>query len=194
MQKIAYSLTELLINEQIINKEEKEIYFYGLQLALCCGLTSVTILAIGWCTRQLFWTICFMTALVALRHYTGGYHAQSYFQCFMLTISVYLLMLLSKDYIAPLCSSQGLIGGSLVACAYLLYKGSINSKKNPKTKEEMQQRKRRARSLVILYSLAVSIIRMEFINWLPLAWILFYTQVVVALGLWVVEKIGRNER
>lgn len=194
MRQLAGILTEMLVKEQVIDKQDKEIYAYGLQLLLTSGLTSIVILIIGWWTHQLLGTISFLIALVSLRHYTGGYHASSYLKCFVLSNGIYLGMLLSKHFIVYDGFHQMMIVGSLITCAYIFYVGSINSERNPKTEAEMVCRKRMARCFTILFTLSIGVITVGWEEGLSLAWVLFYTQVVTAIGLWIVKNKRRNEK
>lgn len=193
MQQLANVLAEMLVREQVINKQDKVIYAYGLQLLLTSGLTTIVILIIGCWTHQLLETICFLMALISLRHYTGGYHASSYLKCFLLSNSIYLGMLLSKHFIPYEDFQQMMIVGSLLTSAYIFYIGSINSQKNPKTEAEMTYRKRVARCLTLLFTLTIGVITVGWKEGLSLAWILFYTQVVTVIGIWSVQNKRRNE-
>ena len=193
MQQLASVLVEMLVREEIINKQDKVIYTYGLQLLLTSGLTTIVILIFGWCTHQLSETFCFLMALISLRHYTGGYHASSYLKCFALSNGIYLGMLLSKHCIEYEVFHQLMLVGSLLTSAYIFYIGSINSEKNPKTEAEMVYRKRMARCFTLLFTLSIGVITIGWEEGLSLAWILFYTQVVTVIGMWSIQNKRRNE-
>ena len=193
MQQLANRLTEMLVKEQIIDNEDRPVYVYGLQLLLTSGLTSIVILIIGWWRHQLIWTVCFLIALISLRHYTGGYHASSYGKCFALSNGIYLGMLLSKQCVAYEGFREIMLVGSLVSWAYIFYIGSINSEKNPKTEAEMINRKRMSRWITFLFTLSIWLITVGWKQGLSLAWVLFYTQVVTVVGLWIVQNKRRDE-
>ena len=193
MQQLANRLTEMLVKEQIIDSQDKPVYVYGLQLLLTSGIISIVILIIGWWTHQLLWTVCFLIALISLRHYTGGYHAPSYAKCFALSNGIYLGMLLSKRCVAYEGFHQIMLVGSLLSGAYIFYIGSINSEKNPKTEAEMVYRKHMARWITLLFTLCIWLITVGWKQGLSLAWVLFYTQVVTIVGLWSVQNKRRNE-
>lgn len=192
MRQIAFAVTRLLLENKIIGKEDEEVYAYGLQLILNSGTTMVVIIGISLLTRQFGLTAIFLIALSSIRHYIGGYHANSYLKCFCISCMSYIGMLIIVHYISPLLSMEVPLIGSWLINGYLLYKGSLNSEKNPKTIEEMKKRKIISRCLTLLYSSIITILYSCGCVMPKIIWLLFYVQAITALGLVVVKRQRRH--
>ena len=84
MEHVAHFLTQKLIENKIIEDQDEEtycIYHYGIQLVLSSGIITLCISLLGLCFGKILLAIVFMIALANLRHYAGGYHANSYKKC-----------------------------------------------------------------------------------------------------------------
>lgn len=193
MRKLATKLTAVLIKHEIIPPEEEEIYSYGLKLILSSGFTTIVLLGTGIWLQQIALTILFIVAFVALRSYVGGYHANSYSACFIISCLCYLLCLISVHLGTKYMSLVSAFIISIIAHCILFYEGSLNSKKNPKTKEEMAKRKLYVRVLSSIYciiSLFILLIGQQLAQY---AWLLIYIQTICALGI-IVEKLKRGKK
>ena len=194
MKQLAHIVTDRLINAHIIEKEEAEIYDYGLQLLLTSGTTTIVILLIGIISQKLTLTLLFMLALVLLRRYAGGYHAQTYLHCFLISCSVYLGMLISVHFAKSFLGAKEGIILSLVTCSYLCFKGSINSEKNQKTEEQMQQREKLTRILTCILTSCSIILFCRGLVWQDIAWLLVYVQTVTAVGMLAEQQKRKRKR
>lgn len=90
--KLAAHLTNYLEKNKIIHKE-KEIYTIGFSLMLNTALSYIVIILFSCKNNLLFESILFISSFGFLREYIGGYHANSYFQCFVQTILLYFLVI-----------------------------------------------------------------------------------------------------
>ena len=186
MQHIAEAITNLLIKEHIIKEEQAELYSYGLMLILTSGVTTLIILLYGIVRQKLGITIGFLVAFMGLRHYTGGYHAQAYWRCFCISCMFYLISLWSSRQVAQLMPVTVVVIGSWLVSIYLCYVGSLNSMKQPKTEAEMRLRKRYTRILTLLYTIVTTIVCLAKKEVTPIAWLLFYVQVITAFCILIV--------
>ncbi|MBQ1275208.1 MAG: accessory gene regulator B family protein [Cellulosilyticum sp.] len=186
MFTIAQYLTSQLIKNQIIEQEDQEVYSYGLQLVLSSMFITVFIVIIGFVLNKGIEAIVFLMALAGLRHYAGGYHANAYEKCFLLSCSCFIatvgMIWIQNQYQL----SYSLIVISLVAMLYLFKVGSLNSIKNPKTDEEMAYRSKRTRLLAVLYSL-ISCFLLASGKYVNIGTIIVCTQVYTALAVWIIE-------
>lgn len=188
MKQLAHIVTQQLVMNHIINEEEAELYDYGLQLLLTAGGTSLGIIVLGLVTQQLPLTILFMLALMGLRHYAGGYHAQTYLHCFLLSCSAYLGLLIFVHVATLFFDMRWGILTSLAICVYICYHGSINSEKNEKTQQQMQQRVKVTRIIACFFTTCMIIIYCKGFVWQEAAWLLVYVQALTALGMLAVLK------
>lgn len=187
MEGITRYLVKKLVENNIILTEESDIYIYGINLIISSGILSICIGIMGIAIGRISLALTFMIALANLRHYTGGYHANSYKKCFILSSGMFILSigvtLLQERYHLRL----SLVCCSLVSSMYIFVKGSLNSEKNPKTEEELCYRKNKARQLTIVYSLISSWILILMEEYLDIATIVICTQICTALSIWIMQ-------
>lgn len=178
--KVSRKLATELVDNEIIDHEELEIYEYGILLILMTGCTMVCITCVGVLIHKFFFTVVFLGTLVNLRHYSGGYHANSFAKCFFISCLSYGIAVVLSYLEATLPIGNILIIASLLASCYLCKIGALNSHKNTKSDAEMKIRRCRTRFITIGYSL-VSLLLLGIIKqFTDLATAIITTQIIVA--------------
>lgn len=90
-KKFAYNITSFLIEESIINDEDREIYHFGTEQVLlnCSILVLIGIIAfsIDLGIQTFFW----LSGMLPIRAVAGGYHASTQNKCNILTLTVYVI-------------------------------------------------------------------------------------------------------
>ena len=117
LNKTAVRLAKKLLSLQIITEEVFDIYVYGLELLLSFFFSSSVIVIIGAMLGRIIETLVFLLVFVLLRSFTGGYHANSYLMCSIVTFSTYgAVLLLAELFALPLIAYIVLatLGGALV--------------------------------------------------------------------------------
>ena len=92
-EAVARYISDKLVQEKIILSELKDVYVYGLELILSFLTATFMILLIGIIFHKTILTLVFLFIFIALRRFTGGYHASTYLRCKISTISTYLSVL-----------------------------------------------------------------------------------------------------
>ena len=186
METIAQYLTEKLVKNQIIEQESCEVYVYGLQLILSSICITICIISVGLILGQGGAAIIFLASLAGLRHYAGGYHANTYKKCFILSCSCFVATLGMLWIQNKYQLKYSLVLASLIALCYLFKVGSLNSVKNPKTDAEMHYRCKQTRILSVLYSLLSCFLLVE-TKYASIGTIIVCTQVYTALAVWILQ-------
>ena len=117
LNKTAVRLAKKLLLLQIITEEVFDIYVYGLELLLSFFFSSSVIVIIGAILGRVIETLVFLLVFALLRSFTGGYHANSYLMCSIVTFSTYgVVLLLSELFALPLIAYivLAIFGGVLV--------------------------------------------------------------------------------
>lgn len=117
LNKTAVRLARKLLSLQIITEEVFDIYVYGLELLLSFFFSSSVIVIIGAILGRVIETLVFLLVFVLLRSFTGGYHANSYLMCSIVTFSTYgVVLLLSELFALPLIAYiiLAIFGGVMV--------------------------------------------------------------------------------
>lgn len=92
-ENIADDLSIMLAEKGIIKPENREFYFYGLQLAISKLFFLLVVLTISLFTRTLLVSMAFVFMYSAIRQFSGGYHCRTDVGCFFVSILLYLIML-----------------------------------------------------------------------------------------------------
>lgn len=90
MKKVAIFLTEQLLEKDMIEKNQLEIYQYGLERLLRKLLNYTIMLLLAVSINMVFPSLLFLSFLLLLRGRTGGYHASTELRCFAGSVGIYL--------------------------------------------------------------------------------------------------------
>ena len=89
---LTMKIVNFLIKNDVIKKDDQEIYIYGFDRIL-------TPLLFGVILGELYQGLIFVFSFMALRKYSGGYHANTPIQCYALTTLAILAALLVMKFI-----------------------------------------------------------------------------------------------
>lgn len=96
-ENIADDLSILLAEKKIIKPENREFYFYGLQLAISKLFFFLVILTISLLTKTFLVSMSFVFMYSVIRQFSGGHHCRSEVSCFFVSVLLYLIMILFYD-------------------------------------------------------------------------------------------------
>ena len=88
-----------LLNKNIIKEEMFEVYVYGAELFLSFVITNAILIAFGILINQLAATLIHLLIFIALRRFTGGYHATTYLKCKITMVAIYAFTIASAIYV-----------------------------------------------------------------------------------------------
>lgn len=99
MKEVTQNLIYKLVLDKIIEREEAEVYIFGLQQMLI-NIVNITVLfIIGICMHMIVETGVFVLSFIAFRKYAGGYHSKTRLGCFALTNAVVMVVLSVMKYL-----------------------------------------------------------------------------------------------
>ena len=112
---IANKITNHLICKKVIKDEDREIYQYGLEQFFPTLLNIATVLLLGIIFGEIYQCIVLTLSFMALRSYSGGYHASTSLRCYFLTVMS----------ISTALSIMKFININRIICLGLLYRTCI---------------------------------------------------------------------
>lgn len=89
MYNISQQLTQFLIAQHTIDEEDDEIYCYGLEMLLLSNAEIGSILLLSGIVGNFLETFLFFLAFIPVRLFAGGYHAVTWWRCYLLSLMVY---------------------------------------------------------------------------------------------------------
>lgn len=159
MKELAKNLAKkiCLVND-ITDSEKREIIAYGLEILLSTAVSVliITILAILLGT---FWeTILFLLSFMLLRTYSGGYHAQTHFKCFLILIFAFCINIILNLFNI----NTVIIVLSALASAFIILRyAPVEDKNHPLSK---QQKKNNRKICLIMLSILLVVCIILFLN------------------------------
>ena len=116
LEKVSDRIAALLVSQGIILEEDSDIYSYGLALIISFLFNTVVMLIVGALVHRFIETLLFLAVFVLLRSFTGGYHADTFLKCMLITFSTYSLVIIlsSIEVITPIYLSCLAIGFVIV--------------------------------------------------------------------------------
>lgn len=99
IDRLSRKITQSLIDKEIISFDDWEVYMYGLQMMISGIVKLIGFMIIAWVLGWIVETIVFITTFSLLRVNAGGYHADTYLKCFLVTsIATFLSIGIVKYY------------------------------------------------------------------------------------------------
>lgn len=95
---VSERISNNIVTSGTIEPEDKELYFFGIQQGLTILLNIGTTIAIGLLLNTLWQLTIFTTALIALKSYSGGYHARTPQRCYVVSTIVTIIASLLMKY------------------------------------------------------------------------------------------------
>ena len=105
LRLLSKTIADKICEKGLVNREDVSIYTYGLEVLISTAFSFLTILVIGLLFSALFEAVFFLSVLVVLRRFTGGYHAKTYIGCnlscsLLFITSLFLNRVLSFNLVA----------------------------------------------------------------------------------------------
>ena len=102
--KMSAFITDTLIEGKIIKMEERNLYLYCFGILIEMMANLITTLIIGALLGKIVAALFFMLVFIPLRSTAGGYHCETAGKCYLLSIAVYLIVILTYDHISDVSS------------------------------------------------------------------------------------------
>ena len=149
MFRLSYMLKDFLLDRRKIEKADKKIYHFGYILLLDGLLDTILLLIFGILIQKFVLTVVFVLVFATTRMFSGGYHANTRWQCILINfVSCFISVEFSQQIIGLFDEKLSLIVG-IVICyiIFILYSPVENSSK-PLDEDRIQTYK--TKSLVLL--------------------------------------------
>lgn len=102
--QIAERVYFYLEKKNILDDEDKEVYIYALEIIILNMLLLFALFAISLFLNKIDFFVCYLSFFVPIRIFSGGYHFKRSEVCFVVSIGIYVLMMMSVDKI---CVNEG---------------------------------------------------------------------------------------
>lgn len=155
IHKISLKLAQELLKRTGIVDYSLDVYIYGIELIIS---TTAEVFAILFLSLVLwsFWEgVAFIVCFFTLRIFSGGYHAGTYRNCFLVTTGTFLTIELMTGILMGLDYGDIVYGVLILAGVYVILCAPAPHKNHPLSRERMV-RNRKIASTITLLQIAVA--------------------------------------
>lgn len=183
MDRLIEKIVDKQLKNGVISEEDIPVYRYGYLLLFEMLLNIVAGLIVGIMLGQIGIVIAFWLAYIPLRSYAGGWHASTFFRCFMVSLLSLIgaLIIVRMDVI----DSSGITTCVDAICtALIIILSPIDTQEKPLKDIEKRRYKRITVIILVIHAL-VSILMVK------LRIMLLYVHVVLCMAL-IVQLVINN--
>ena len=148
IEKVANNLVEQMAGQNIIDKEMEEYYIYAFISIAEKIITVGSILIISLFSNTFISTLLFLVFFLSLRKRTGGFHLNSFGQCYLGTIAIYIAVLFINSSVTSY--PYVLFGLLLLSICVIWIIGTVNHPNMHMDAMELSESKKAARIMVLL--------------------------------------------
>lgn len=94
IETLAKKVTTKFINHKIIKSEDREIYDYCFETTIVILLSYSLLFILSIIFNEFISTLIFILSFSSFRKVCGGYHANNYLKCGIMSLASYLLLIL----------------------------------------------------------------------------------------------------
>lgn len=94
IETLAKKITTKFINNNIIKSEEREIYNYCFETTIVMGISYLILIVLSILFKESLTTLIFLLSFWIFRKTCGGYHANNYVACGLMSLLSYLFLIL----------------------------------------------------------------------------------------------------
>ncbi len=95
IRNLAQRITDYLIQKNVIEEQDKEIYVYGFDLMVSGLLNILLVLLAGLVSGKLWQAVIFIFIMVSVRMFIGGYHADTHLMCNVAFVLTFVLSVIA---------------------------------------------------------------------------------------------------
>lgn len=189
IEKMVLKLVSQMESRKIIDEANSKYYVYALIMIVEHIIAVGTMLVIGILFKQFIPTIIFLVFFLSLRKRTGGYHAGKFWQCYLMTILIYIGVI----QVAVALSEKPLALYVMLFPAVFVIEiiGTINHPNIDLNKDELREMKKTARLLVLMETVVIAILVALNINQLYVSYM--SVAIILCSSLMCVAKILKQE-
>lgn len=147
LHRCAERLTDVLYRHAPLSPQRKAVYVYGVELALSNSAGFLSIVLLSLLLREPLSALIFLVVFVSLRNFSGGFHAETYRSCFLITNTTYLASFLLSRGLVFCGSAVPSAGILLLSCVFIWIWAPIRNKHHPLSAGAIVRNRRISRCL-----------------------------------------------
>lgn len=144
--RVSEKIVNSFVRNGIVTAEDRELYQYGVKQGLTVALNIATTLVVGLLLNMVWQSALFMLAYIPIRVFAGGYHAKTPLRCYMLSVVMIAVVLLTMQFIS--FTAFACVSLSVLSALIIVLLSPIEDMNKPL--DETETRVYRKRTLAVL--------------------------------------------
>ena len=99
ISEISHKITYSLEKNKVIDKEDEDIYIYGIEILISSMITFIIVLILGLLFKCLLASLTYFIIFATIRQICGGYHAATYLKCNTIFTFTTVIVLLAYKFV-----------------------------------------------------------------------------------------------
>lgn len=151
MEELCATFSGKLVENGVIEKENEDIYAYGLEVMLSTVFDVLLTLAIGLIFNKLSEVAIYFVTLVCIRKFTGGYHAKTYLGCKTVFAATIFVVLYTSNFLESAITPLIIVFGFSVVLTIVVMLSPVPNV----YKTLSEQQRKNSRTFAILLSCSI---------------------------------------
>ncbi|MCM1285695.1 MAG: accessory gene regulator B family protein [Acetobacter sp.] len=148
IKDFAEKITTTFINKKIIKSEDREIYNYCFETTIVTLISYISLFVLSIIFNEFICSTIFLITFAILRKICGGYHADNYIKCTIMSLASYLFMILIIKKFSIIFSNIILI--SIIGLIIIFLLSPMQDKNKPFTEKQNKRFKIISKSLAAI--------------------------------------------
>ena len=136
IESFSGKLADYFSNNGYIDESQKTVYKYGTVIAIQSALNIVSTLLIGLVFRLFFENLCFFLVFRLIRRFSGGFHCDSFPVCFLLSVTVNIVVLTSFPLLITYLDGKAIITIEVISSILIIIFSPISHTNKQISKKE----------------------------------------------------------
>lgn len=148
--KFAKKINEILIQKGIVQKEDAELYQYGIENGIVVAGNLLASGIFGIVTGRLGLVLVFLLFYASLRSYSGGSHCKSRIGCFLISMAILSIPVYTHEFVMNNVPATVILMIGIAAVVVILILSPVESINKPLDDEEKKYYARVTHCIVAL--------------------------------------------
>lgn len=190
LRVIAEKCTDIFLRHGVIQEERKRVYIYGFELLWSLAFSSLSILMLGLIFNYVPLAITFLVYFIPIRIPAGGFHADSYEGCFLITNFTAIICVCISRWLYQQKWAANILWVMLaVAVLYIWFVAPVISKKHPIKTSRIVKNQKYARLLLWVDLASILFLKIQLNN--QIVFTAIATLCAVAIMMFIAKKGGK---
>ena len=151
MNQLAQKLSSFFVFHGLISYDEQHIYTYCFEIILSTIFAWGSVICIAILANLIFPTVLYMGGFFLFRSLSGGYHAKTHLNCYLISLMTFFLFLFTAKFLPANGYWIVSIAFIMIASPTLFFLGPVDHKNNPFADDEKRQLKTKIHILLFIY-------------------------------------------